>query len=129
MRKFIGIGLLGFVALASVITGCVSRPGEPFVKRSDKIESFKLVTLGEPGQHFTCKLKLDAAEQEISGVSPAEFPLAACVLTGTIRKTHGDGTLRFRVLSKDATLTFGQLVEPGDSLRFRYHARGVEVWN
>ena len=46
-----------------------------------------------------------------------------------VEKTRGEGTLWFRVVSDEATLTFGNLVEPTSSCRFRYHASRVEVWN
>jgi hypothetical protein len=108
--------------------GC-STSGSQFRKRSDKVESFVFRTMGEPGQHFTARLNLDGVEREVSGVSPAEFPLEACVLSGVVKKTKGEGTLGFRVVSEEATLTFGKLVEPGSARRFRYHARGVEVWD
>jgi hypothetical protein len=125
VNKRISVVLFGL--LLALLSGCMF-PGDHFVKRTDKVQQFKLVTVGEPGQHFTGKLKLDGVEQEISGVSPAQFPLEACVLTGTIRKTHGDGTLRFQILVGSATLGFGNLTGPGDSCRFRYHANGIEVW-
>jgi hypothetical protein len=120
-----------FVLILAVLLaelGC-SAPGSGFKKRSDAIERFTLITRGESGQHFTAKLKLDGIDREISGVSPAEFPLEACVLTGTIRKTHGEGTLGLRIVSKEATLSFGNMSQPGDSCRFRYHARSIEIWN
>ena len=120
--------VLFLVPVLILISGCVS-PGSTFRKRTDAVESFTLVTIGEPDQHFTGTLKLDGVEKKISGVSPAQFPLEACVLAGTIQKTHGEGNLRFRVVSKQATLTFGNLSEPGQSFRFRYHDRGVEIWN
>ena len=128
MKRFTSPLLLGLAALL-YLSGCTSVEGPTFRKRTDKVESFKLITLGDPDQHFTAKLNLDGQPREISGGSPAEFPLDACVLTGTIRKTHGDGTLRFRIVTKESTLTFGQLTEPNQSFRFRYHDRGIEIWN
>jgi hypothetical protein len=127
LRTFTALFCLIFIT--SLFLGCTSHYGQNFRKRTDEIESFTLQTLGGPGQHFTATLDLDGVAREISGITPAEFPLQACVLSGTVRKTKGDGVLQFRVLSENATLTFGKLEEPGDSRRFRYHARGIEVWN
>ena len=119
-----------FAILATcMFLGCSITGGQSFRKRTDAIESFTLQTLGEPGQHFTATLDIDGVPREISGITPAEFPLQACVLSGTVRKTQGEGTLEFRVVSENATLSFGKLQQPGTSKRFRYHARGVEVWN
>ena len=92
------------------------------------MENFVLRTRGEPGQHFTAKLDLDGKRREISGLSPFEVPLQACVLTGTIRKNYGEGTLGFQIVSRDSMNGFANLTEPGHACRFRYHARGIEVW-
>lgn len=126
MSRLFVLPLLSLILLGAACT--VTNTGS-FKKRTDQVESFTLVTLGEPEQHFTAKLNLDGREREFSGTSPAKIPLEACVLTGTIRKNHGEGTLRFRVVSPSSTLTFGNLTDPGQSFRFRYHARGVEIWN
>lgn len=120
--------LLVFAALL-LLAGCSTTSDRPFVKRSDQIQSFTLRTSGEPGQHFVAKLNVDGDEREIRGVSPAEYPLQACVLTGTIRKLSGQGTLGFTIISGKAHLGFGNnLKARGASLRFRYHDNGVEVW-
>jgi hypothetical protein len=116
------------LVLLAPIPGCVSAPGDDFVKRSEKVQKFTIRTRGEPGQHFAAKLRIDGVAREISGVSPSEFPLEACVLTGTVRKIQGDGTLAFQILVGNGTMGFGSMTEPGDSCRFRYHANGIEVW-
>src|SRR5688572_6492452 len=114
--------------LLLLIPGCAS-PGERgFVKRSDKVQKIVFRAKGEPGQHFTGSLNIDGVKKEIQGVSPAEYPLEACVLTGSIRKTAGDGTLKFEIREGGSMLGFGALEESGQSCRFRYHANGIEVW-
>jgi hypothetical protein len=125
MNRKIAPLLLGVITV--LFAGC-GTPGGAFVKRSDKIQSVVLRTVGEPGQHFTAKLKIDGVARELSGVSPAEFPLETCVLTGTVRKTHGDGTLRFEIREGRSMVGFANLTDPGQSCRFRYHANGIEVW-
>ena len=126
MHKAIAVFLLG-ATLLPLSPGCAS-PGRAFVKRSDKVQKIVLRTRGEPGQYFTTNLNIDGVRREIQGVSPAEYPLEACVMTGTIQKTSGDGTLRFEIREGGAMLGFGALDEPGQSCRFRYHDNGIEVW-
>ena len=121
--------LAGFLMALMIVPGCVSMREPAFVKRSYKVQKIKLRTRGEAGQHFTAKLNIDGREREISGVSPAEFPLEACVVTGTVRKTNGDGTLGFQIIERGSTLGFGALEDTGQTCRFRYHANGIEVWN
>lgn len=125
MRKFFSFSLLSWVLLVS---GC-SHTDDRFVKRSHVIHDLVLKAEGEPGQHFQAKLNVDGEERELSGISPASFPLKASVLTGTMRKTHGDGTLRFEIREGGSMLGFGALTRPGDSCRFRYHDNGIEVWS
>ena len=129
MERGIPLLLAGLVTISVFVSGCVSMREPQFVKRSDKVERITLRTRGEAGQHFTGKLNIDGREREISGVSPSEFPLEACVMTGTIRKTNGDGTLGFQIIEGGSTLGFGALEDAGQSCRFRYHAHGIEVWN
>lgn len=75
------------------------------------------------------KLNLDGAEKELRAVSPAEFPLEVCVLSGTIKKTSGNGELGFVILEGTSQLGFAKSIQtPGSSVRFRYHDNGVEVW-
>jgi hypothetical protein len=127
MKKRIPVLLLS-AGLLLFISGCASPEGRPFVKRSDKVEKIVLRTRGEAGQHFSAKLNIDGRNWEVTGVSPVEYSLETCLLTGTLRKTSGDGTLRFEIKGSGATLGFGALEEPGQSCRFRYHANGIEVW-
>lgn len=125
MRKFLSLAPLTCVLL---ILGC-SHTDRHFVKRSHVIQDLVLKTKGAPGQHFQAKLNVDGEERELSGVSPASFRLKANLLTGTIRKTHGDGTLRFEIREGGSILGFGALTRPEDSCRFRYHDNGIEVWS
>jgi hypothetical protein len=120
--------LLLAVAAFAVISGCAT-PGDDFVKRSNKVQKITLRTRGEADQRFSARLNIDGQVRELTGVSPAEFPLEACVMTGTIRKLSGDGTLRFEIIEGGATLGFGALEDPGHSCKFRYHDNGIEVWN
>lgn len=113
--------------LVLLLSGCASTPADDFVKRSDRVENLVLRTRGEPGQHFTAKLDIDGKRREISGLSPFEVPLEACVLSGTVRKNYGEGTLGFQIVSANSLNAFGNLTEPGQSCWFRYHARGVET--
>jgi hypothetical protein len=126
-RIRIFIGLMAGVAL--LLSGCASDPsGRAFVRRSNKVQRITLRTKGEAGQGFTAKLKVDNVEREISAVSPMVFEFDVCVLTGTIRKANGDGTLSFEIREGGSTLGFGALASAGDSCRFRYHNNGIEVW-
>lgn len=120
---------LALLSLLLFVPGCASGPRE-FVKRTDRVEKITLRTRGEPGQHFNLKLNLDGQERELSGVSPAEFKLDVCVLTGTVKKTDGPGTLSFQILpeSGGGSVSFCTLTEPNASNRFRYHDHGIEVW-
>ena len=121
--------LVLIVGAVLLFSGCATARDGAFVKRSDEIQSFTLKTKGEPGQHFVAKLDVDGEEREIRGVTPAEYPLQACVLSGAVRKLSGEGTLGFTIISGKAQLGFGNSMKaPGSSLRFRYHDNGVEVW-
>src|SRR5687767_13628473 len=111
MNKQIRLLLLSFMA-AAIFSGCAT-PGDDFVKRSNKVQNIVLRTRGEPGQHFTAKLNIDGVARELSGVSPAQFQLETCVLSGTVRKTHGDGALRFEILADGGSVGFANLADPG----------------
>ena len=106
--------------------GCSTTPRpHAFQKRTDALEDVILRTRGDQGQPFTARLNIDGIEQEWTAVSPAEIPLRVCVLEGTITRS-GDGVLGFEIVSQNSLVSFGSLHK---SLRFRYHARGVEVWS
>ncbi len=114
------------LAFASVLlAACTHTSGDARVKRTNRVEEFTFRTTGDPGQSFVARLNLDGEEREISGTSPAEYVLRACVLTGTVTRTDGTGKLSFEIASPNRSASFGS----APVSHFRYHDGGVEVWN
>lgn len=125
MNRFLTLVL---ALAAALLTGCAHAPGSDFRKRTNRIEDFTFRTKGDPGQAFTAILSLDGTERRISGVSPAQYSFSACVLTGTITRTGGNGSLSFEIVSSNALVGFGAPKGPVGRCRVRYHDRGIEVW-
>jgi len=123
--------LLGTITIIMVTAGCATpqlRMAAPdFQPRTSVREQVVLKTSGESGQKFFGNLVLDGKPQSVSGVTPAEFHLRACVLTGELRKVSGDGTLSFKIERDNGGAFFGNLRKPGSSCRFGYHNGDVEV--
>ncbi len=130
------IGL--FIALSmTLLSGCAEHD-EPAVfpahlqVHTQAREHIALRTAGDPGQAFHATLIVDGQTQEISGVSPAEYPFEVCLLTGRIQKLKGEGSLTFEIRRPNGAMNgFGNLVHPGSRFRFAYHDGGVEAqgWN
>jgi hypothetical protein len=50
-----------------------------------------LKTVGPAGQTFHAVLNIDGNRQELSGTSPAAFPLEVCWMTAEVQKIGGTG--------------------------------------
>jgi hypothetical protein len=121
---------LAVILAAAFLSGCVSHKlamESPSYKLHTTVRShIVLKTVGLPGQVFNGTLTIDGKTGDISGVSPVEFPLDVCLMTGTLNKVSGDGTLSFEIVHDQNKVYFGSLMHPGSHLRFGYHDNGVE---
>ena len=117
------------------LAGCASRSTQlriespDFLPRTTQHEEIVLSTKGQPGQSFEGHVIIDGTRHEISGTSPATFPLSGSIFVGEIRKLRGEGTLTFSIANEPRTRSvgFGGLKRPGSSCRFGYHDGGVEA--
>lgn len=118
----------------SLLTGCASKSRQlrvespDFLPRTTQREEIVLSTEGQPGQSFEGHVIIDGARHEISGITPATFPLSGSIFVGKIRKLRGEGTLSFSIANEPRTRSvgFGGLKRPGSRCRFGYHDGGVE---
>ena len=119
--KYIGL-MLTIMLLSS---GCFSRPSSlqafDIQKRTAARERVVFRAIGEAGQSFGGYLLIDGDKRSVSGVTPAEFSLTACVVIGHLYKVRGDGKLSFEIEQADGKSGFGQLVKPRSSVNFGYH--------
>jgi hypothetical protein len=117
--------LVAFSAAGLVLLGCTSPRSSlesPFDSlRTTAREDVTLRAVGSPGQSFTGTLNLDGARREISGTTPAEFPLEVCWMIAQLRKTGGSGTLSFQIGSDRRSATGCGLQKPGSACWFAYH--------
>ena len=135
MKK--GTKCISLTLLACIFAGCVSNSrmlrveSKDFNPRTTQPEKVILKTKGEAGQKFHGYLVADGVEQQLVGVSPAEFPLDVNILIGEINKTSGSGTLSFSIenIPKTRAVSFGGLKKAGDTCRFGYHDGAVEVYS
>jgi hypothetical protein len=120
------------LTMALFSAGC-SSPGNDlfspsYQPRTKNIESVTLRAVGESGQTFVGRIRIDGGpEREISGTTSAEFPLQVCWMRGSFKKIKGEGTVRFLVQGKGHTEGFGELTKAGSSCRFGYHDRMLAV--
>lgn len=121
---------LGIIGLLFVFGGCATydrTEGMPPLRISGmKKESIILRTEGSLGQTFSAVLRIDGLRREISGITPAEFPLECAVLVCEVQRSDGDGSLSFVIERTDGTGRF--YTKPVRNLqRFRYHSRILEI--
>src|SRR5512137_866900 len=90
---------LSLAVMALIVGGCATTQrteGLPPLRVTTTIpEHSVLKTVGAPGQSFSAILTVDGSRREISGVTPAEFPLECVVLVGEVTKYDGDGSFSF----------------------------------
>ena len=87
-------------------------------------EHIILRTDGSPGQKFSAVLTVDGSRREISGVTPAEFPLECVVLVGKVTTVDGDGSFGFVIERQNGRGRF--YTPPVKSLRcFRYYSGSI----
>jgi hypothetical protein len=128
---------LSVVAITLICGGCASYDRtEGFVplRMTRKTpERIVLKTFGSPGQRFSGVLTVDGKRQEISGVTPAEYPLNCVVLIGEVTSLGGDGDFGFMIERQD---TPGRFYTPKinvgtplvrEKCRFRYYAGSMAV--
>ena len=120
---------LGLAAMILVVGGCATTQRAevfPPLRVSTKPEHITLKTVGPSGQSFSAVLMVDDSRQEISGVTPAEFPLECVVLAGKVTKVDGDGSFRFVIERQKIP---GRFYTPAvkDLQRFRYYSGSIEV--
>ncbi len=117
--------VLAFVSTSLCLSACVSHRvslESPFEQlRTTTREHVYLRTAGADGQTFHAILNIDGTRQELSGTSPAEFPLDVCWMTAEVRKTGGPGSLSFRVVAPRRAVGCCGLEKPGSSCWFAYH--------
>lgn len=117
-------------ALILIVGGCATyerTEGMPPLRISTKTpESIVLRTDGSPGQSFSAVLTVDGSRREISGVTPAEFPLECVVLVGEVTRFDGDGSFSFMVERQNGK---GRFYTPPVSrlLRFRYYSGSISL--
>jgi hypothetical protein len=124
-----------FIYLSLLLAGCVSNPrtltvdSEDFRPRTTEPENLVLRTTGAAGQNFDGYVLIDGFKQELSGTSPAEFPLKGSILIGEFRKQDGFGTLSFSIenVPRTRSVGFGGLKRAGDTCRFGYHDGAIET--
>lgn len=115
------------LATSGCATARLRMESSGFEPRTPAREQVFLRTSGQAGQEFVGNLVIDGNPRKISGVTPAEFPLTTCVMTGELRKVRGEGTLSFKIERANGGAIFGNLQKPGKSCRFGYHDGEVEV--
>jgi hypothetical protein len=114
---------------AFVLGGCASSRQAsgfpPLQTRTHTPERITLKTFGPPGQPFSGLLTVDGVRREISGVTPAEYPLECVVLTGVVTNASG-GSQRFGF---EVSRANGHFFTPETDrvCWFRYHAGSLEV--
>jgi hypothetical protein len=124
------------MCLSLLLAGCVSNPrtltveSEHFRPRTTEPENLVLRTTGAAGQKFGGYVLIDGFKQELSGTSPAEFPLKGSILIGEFRKKDGAGALSFSIenVPRTRSVGFGGLKRAGDTCRFRYHNGAIETY-
>ena len=129
--------ITAFALLVVTFVGCVSNSrrlgveSEDFHPRTTQAEKVILKTVGDAGQNFHGYLVVDGTEQQLAGISPAEFSLDAYILIGEISKSSGSGTLSFSIQNSSMTRSvgFGGLKRPGDTCRFGYHDGAIETYS
>lgn len=121
--------VLTLTTAALVLGGCASSPQEsgfpPLQTRTRTPESITLKTFGPPGQQFSGLLTVDGVHREISGVTPAEYPIECVLLSGVVTNMSSNSE-RFGF---EVSRTNGRFFTPGTDTvcTFRYHAGSLEV--
>lgn len=130
-RRAFVLGLAAFaVGCASSAVGrklSLNMESPAFQKRTEQVEKLVLSVDGAAGQGFTGMLTVDGVSREVSGVTPAEYPLEASVLIGDFRKQGGRGSLSFRIQAMGSDYAVGTLKRRDARCRFGYHAGEVEL--
>lgn len=120
---------LSLTALIFVVGGCATydrTEGMPPLRISAKTpERIILKTEGASGQSFSAILIIDGSRREISGVTPAEFPLECVVLVGEATRVDGDGSFHFVIERRNGRGRF--YTPPVSNLRFRYYSGAIEI--
>ena len=89
-------------------------------------ERIILQTEGPAGESFSVVLTVDGLRREISGVTPAEFPLEGVVLVGEVTKVEGDGSFNFVIERQNGRGRFN--TPPVNSLRcFQYYSGSMGI--
>ena len=93
---------------------------------STKAEPIILKTEGAPGQRFSAILTVDGSRKDISGISPAAFPLECILLVGEVTEYDGDGSFSLMIERQNA---IGRFYTPPvrDLRRFRYYDNTMGV--
>ncbi|MHC1765917.1 MAG: hypothetical protein AB9869_16735 [Verrucomicrobiia bacterium] len=128
---------LSLVAITFIFSGCASydrTEGFAPLRISSKTpERIVLKSFGSPGQRFSGVLTVDGKRQEISGETPAEYPLECSVLIGEVTSHGGDGHFGFMIERQDTPGRFyTPKINAGTPLvrgkyRFRYYAGSIAV--
>jgi hypothetical protein len=126
-----------FVGLVALVVGCamsgdrqrltLKMESPTFQRRSEAVEKLVLSVGGAAGQRFSGVLIVDGVPREVSGTTPANYPLEASILIGDFRKLAGRGSVSFEIQAEGSEYSVGALRGGGDRCRFGYHDREVEV--
>jgi hypothetical protein len=121
---------LSLAAITLIVGGCATTQRTegfpPLRVTTTTPEHIILKTLGSAGQGFSALLTVDGVRREISGVTPAEFPLECVVLVGEVTKVDGDGSFSFVIERQNGRGLF--YTPPVQSLsRFRYYSGSMSV--